>query len=66
VISQRYLRQNVAVQLPEIGSLSPKIRILFADVVVAYDQLFGISDDPKFTKNVVMKATDQLTLNNFL
>jgi hypothetical protein len=62
-ISQRYLRQTVAVQLTELGSLDRKIRILFAGVVVACDQVFGISHDPKLKNNFVMKDTDQLNLN---
>jgi hypothetical protein len=62
VISQRYLRQTVAVQLTELGSFNMKIRIIFAKVVGAYDRLFGISDIAKLTKDV-MKATDKRTLN---
>jgi len=50
VISQRYLCQTVAVQLTELGSLNRKIRIIFAGVVVVYDQLYGISDYPKLAK----------------
>ena len=45
---------------------SEKIRILFAGVVVTCDQLFGISDAPKLTKNVLMKDTEQLTLNKII
>ena len=49
---QRYLHQTVAVQLTELGSLNRKIRILYAGIVVAYDQLFGISDATKLTKKL--------------
>jgi hypothetical protein len=36
---------------------------LFVIVVGVCDQLFGIAGAPKLTKNFVMKATDQITLN---
>jgi hypothetical protein len=52
----------VAAQLMELRSLNRKIRIIFTTVVVVvYYKLFGMSDVPKLTKNIVMKATEQLS-----